>query len=108
MENDVKEERKDSEPASEAPSRELGAESYAGPPLDHPAGGSVDDVLHYMKDHENLQVDAERVDIRRLRKRIDKRIVPIMFLCYTMHFVDRSLLNVSKQTSLTVCCTVRD
>lgn len=38
---------------------------------------------------------AARVDLKRLRRKIDWYIVPIMFLCYTMQFVDKVSLNVS-------------
>ncbi|KAK5946824.1 hypothetical protein PMZ80_000968 [Knufia obscura] len=36
---------------------------------------------------------AARVDLKRLRRKIDWYIVPIMFLCYTMQFVDKVSLN---------------
>lgn len=35
------------------------------------------------------------VDLRRLRRRVDWRIVPLMFACYTLSFLDKVLLNVS-------------
>lgn len=38
---------------------------------------------------------AAQVDLKRLRRKIDWYIVPIMFLCYTMQFVDKVSLNVS-------------
>ena len=34
------------------------------------------------------------VDLRRLRRRVDWRIVPLMFACYTLSFLDKVLLNV--------------
>ncbi|KAL1610871.1 hypothetical protein SLS59_000508 [Nothophoma quercina] len=33
------------------------------------------------------------VDIRRLRRKVDWRIVPLMFGCYTMQFLDKVILN---------------
>lgn len=42
-------------------------------------------------DHE-----ASPIDLRAVRRKIDWRIVPIMFLCYTMQFIDKVLLNVSR------------
>ena len=33
-------------------------------------------------------------DLKALRRRIDWHIVPIMFCCYTMQFIDKVLLNV--------------
>ena len=29
------------------------------------------------------------IDIKRLRRKVDWHIVPIMFLCYTMQFIDK-------------------
>lgn len=60
-------------------------------------GSKVDAALLFLKDHEHLQEAAAAVDLSRLRRKVDLWIVPIMFLCYTMHFVDRSLLNVRYQ-----------
>lgn len=37
---------------------------------------------------------AAQVDLKRLRRKVDWYIVPIMFLCYTMQFIDKVSLNV--------------
>jgi hypothetical protein len=37
----------------------------------------------------------ERQDVPALRHKIDRHIVPIMFLCYLMNFIDKVALNVS-------------
>jgi hypothetical protein len=37
---------------------------------------------------------AARVDLKKLRRQVDWHIVPIMFLCYTMQFIDKVSLNV--------------
>lgn len=43
----------------------------------------------------NASHDAtSSVDLRKLRRKIDWYIVPIMFLCYTMQFIDKVSLNV--------------
>lgn len=34
-------------------------------------------------------------ELKALRRKIDWHIVPIMFCCYTMQFIDKVLLNVS-------------
>jgi hypothetical protein len=39
---------------------------------------------------------AENVDLKALRRKIDWRILPVMFLCYTMQFLDKVNINVSK------------
>lgn len=38
---------------------------------------------------------TSRVDLRRLRRKVDWRIVPLMFACYTLSFLDKVALNVS-------------
>jgi hypothetical protein len=38
---------------------------------------------------------GEPYDVPALRHKIDRRIVPIMFLCYLMNFIDKVALNVS-------------
>ncbi|KAK5079276.1 hypothetical protein LTR64_002301 [Lithohypha guttulata] len=44
--------------------------------------------------HVNAADDAAaQVDLKRLRRKIDWYIVPIMFLCYTMQFIDKVSLN---------------
>lgn len=96
--DDTKDEPRDSDPSKDAAPK--GPQSPTAPDAahdddsPHAPGASVDDVLHYMQAHSSLHARAAAVDVRALRKRVDKRIVPIMFLCYTAHFVDRSLLNV--------------
>lgn len=40
-------------------------------------------------------IAAEDIDLKALRRRIDWRILPIMFLCYTMQFLDKVNINVS-------------
>jgi hypothetical protein len=37
----------------------------------------------------------EQYDISALRHKVDWHIVPIMFLCYLMNFIDKVALNVS-------------
>lgn len=42
--------------------------------------------------HENN--DARSRDLPTLRHKVDRHIVPIMFLCYLMNFIDKVALNV--------------
>lgn len=37
----------------------------------------------------------ETVDLKALRRKIDWWIVPIMFACYTLQFIDKVVINVS-------------
>ncbi len=43
-------------------------------------------------DAANLN-DSSPIDIKALRRKIDWRIVPLMFCCYTMQFLDKVILN---------------
>jgi hypothetical protein len=55
--------------------------------------GQIDAAWKYLDDHRDATaVDA--VDVKALRRRIDFRIVPLMFLCYTLQFLDKVILNV--------------
>lgn len=55
----------------------------------------LDRARQYILDSSVTESNASAVDLRALRSKIDWRIVPIMFCCYTMQFVDKVLLNVS-------------
>lgn len=37
---------------------------------------------------------GRNIDLKRLRRKVDWRIVPLMFACYTLQFLDRVALNV--------------
>jgi hypothetical protein len=41
------------------------------------------------------RLSEEQYDIPALRHKVDWHIVPIMFLCYLMNFIDKVALNVS-------------
>ena len=62
--------------------------------------GSVDDAWLFLNKHQNDDLNTELVDIRRLRRKVDWRIVPLMFGCYTMLFLDKVILNVSQSLSM--------
>lgn len=59
--------------------------------------GELDQAYWYLQeatsDHDRNAAYAEDTQI--LRRKIDWCIVPIMFCCYTMQFIDKVLLNVS-------------
>jgi hypothetical protein len=56
---------------------------------------SIDDAWSYLNSQHRDSHDAESIDIKALRRKIDRRIVPLMFGCYTMQFLDKVILNVS-------------
>jgi len=47
-------------------------------------------------------VNPTRVNLQALRRKIDWRIVPIMFLCYTVQFLDKVNINVCFSSPLPV------
>ena len=54
-----------------------------------------DRARQYILDSSVTEADYSAIDLSVVRSKIDWRIVPIMFCCYTMKFVDKVLLNVS-------------
>lgn len=75
-------------------------------------GNHLDQAYWYVQDSQNV-VEATPRELRSLRRKIDFWIVPIMFCCYTMQFIDKVSLNVCTRrhrwyrTSLIaglVCC----
>ena len=54
----------------------------------------LDQAYYYLqKTGASVEID---VSLRSLRRKIDWRIVPIMFCAYTMQFIDKVLLNVRR------------
>ena len=53
------------------------------------------DQAYYYLQKTGANVEAD-VNLRSLRRKIDWRIVPIMFCAYTMQFIDKVLLNVGR------------
>lgn len=54
-----------------------------------------DRARQYILDSSVTEANSSTVDLSAVRSKIDWRILPIMFCCYTMQFVDKVLLNVS-------------
>lgn len=61
--------------------------------VDVPEAG-IDDAWKFLNEHRDA-AGVAAVNIKSLRLKIDLHIVPIMFLCYTMQFLDKVILNVS-------------
>jgi hypothetical protein len=55
----------------------------------------LDDAFKYLHDHDNAFAESTNVNLAALRRKIDWRIVPIMFVCYVLQFVDKVVINVS-------------
>ncbi|KAH6612263.1 major facilitator superfamily domain-containing protein [Chaetomium sp. MPI-SDFR-AT-0129] len=54
--------------------------------------GELDSAWKYLDAHRDADA-GEAIDMAALRRRIDWRIVPLMFLCYTLQFLDKVILN---------------
>lgn len=62
--------------------------------VSQPPPNQVDDAVVYLKDHQNEALDSQ-VDLSALRRKIDRRLMPYMFCCYVLQFLDKVMLNVS-------------
>mgnify|MGYP001635997320 CR=1 FL=1 len=60
----------------------------------HPSADEIDDAVVYLKGHEKEALDSP-VNLRALRRKIDRRLIPYMFCCYVLQFLDKVMLNVS-------------
>jgi hypothetical protein len=54
---------------------------------------NIDDAWTFLQNHVETSTETSNVDMQRLRRRIDRRLVPILFGCYTMQFLDKVILN---------------
>jgi hypothetical protein len=55
----------------------------------------VDKAWKFVDKHRDAHDEAQAVNLVALRRKIDWHIVPLMFLCYTMQFLDKVILNAS-------------
>jgi hypothetical protein len=60
--------------------------------------GNVDAAWTFLDQNREAAGASEDVDIDKMRRKIDWHIVPLMFCCYTMQFLDKVILNVSAPT----------
>ena len=77
--------------------------------IDHlPSGKALDQAYWYVQDSSTAQDAAPSTpaELKRLRWKVDLWIVPVMFLCYTMQFIDKVLLNVSRAFSTVAVLTL--
>src|SRR5690349_14144580 len=63
-----------------------------GAASDGPSAG-LDTAWAYLDAHRDAD-DTDPIDLAALRRKIDWHIVPLMFLCYTLQFLDKVILNV--------------
>ena len=61
----------------------------------HPTSKTKDYALDFLEKHDvavSFAHDEQRM--RHLRTRIDFRLIPFLFLCFWLNYIDKSLLNV--------------
>jgi hypothetical protein len=58
-----------------------------------------DQAYHFLQKAGRVQGEDELLNLQALRRKIDQRILPIMFCCYTIQFIDKVSLNVGWITS---------
>jgi hypothetical protein len=63
--------------------------------VDQSKHAGMDSALAYIQNAGSNGDEATGASDKSLLRKIDWRIVPIMFACYTMQFVDKVLINVS-------------
>lgn len=74
---------------------EVGQSSFREKPSSsNSSEAGVDQAWEFLDKHRDAVVQNDSVDIDALRRKIDFRIVPLMFACYTMQFLDKVILNV--------------
>lgn len=56
----------------------------------------LDEAYHYLQNARSSSETDSDVGKKALRRKIDRRIVPIIFCAYTMQFIDKVLLNVRR------------
>lgn len=59
-------------------------------------GKDVDQAYVFLAAHADGR-PTESANMQALRRKVDWRIVPILFLCYTMNLIDKVAYNVSKR-----------
>jgi hypothetical protein len=62
-----------------------------------------DEAWRFLQDHAGVpHAEVDSVDLRKLRTKIDWHILPLMFCCYTLQFIDKVIINVGPSILL-VC-----
>jgi len=74
---------------------QVGVLETTASPTEKPPAVEVDNAWGYLDHHRDADL-LNPVDIDKLRKKIDWRIIPVMFCAYTIQFLDKIILNVSR------------
>ncbi|KAF5024479.1 hypothetical protein F66182_3419 [Fusarium sp. NRRL 66182] len=69
------------------------ADATLSPEMGTSSPGHVDAAWKFLDQNREAVEASEAVDIDKMRRKIDWHIVPLMFCCYTMQFLDKVILN---------------
>ncbi|KAH8725990.1 major facilitator superfamily transporter [Phaeosphaeriaceae sp. PMI808] len=61
--------------------------------LHPPNPPTVDAAWTFLQTHANATTESSPASIKAIRRKIDYHIVPLMFACYTLQFLDKVILN---------------
>jgi hypothetical protein len=61
---------------------------------------NFDAAWRFLNANQDITMDTATIDLSALRRKVDWQVVPLMFCCYTMQFLDKVILNVSIATPL--------
>lgn len=56
----------------------------------------TDQAYEFLSSVRVSTTQVSAVDLASLRRRVDYRLIPFMWLCYTMCWLDKAILNVSE------------
>lgn len=77
--------------------------SAASPIVGAERDDDVDDAFKYLHDHAVADGESTSINLAALRRKIDWRIVPIMFACYVLQFIDKVVINVRLKLPSPLC-----
>lgn len=82
--------------SSEGSSTAAAAANHAGGDAASTSDAGVDQAWKFLNNNRDAaaETDTSSINMLSLRRKIDFRVVPLMFLCYTMQFLDKVILNV--------------
>lgn len=55
---------------------------------------NVDEAWKFLESHSETTPLATTKELRRVRRKADFSVLPLLFACYMLHFIDKALLNV--------------
>lgn len=66
----------------------------------------TDQAYEFLSSTQVSAAQVLAVDLSSLRRRVDYRLVPFMWLCYTMCWLDKAILNVSELIERQTCSSL--